>query len=462
MKIRHKITLWIVGTGILTSLAFSLVVFLEMREQPLQILDSQLNLTCDAVAKEVSKNPDFLEAQKFNRTIIVQGSRYWLKIYDPLLQPIYQSELSRIVDIPLLSNKRNRAYTFDAHLLNNDVNHGEKEEIAFRVLVVEFQVENNTYLIQLASSMEKIDEEISELLRALGFGLALSAAILFCIGYFMAGQILKPISAINSLILKINEKTLSQRIPLGKSRDEIFELSTHLNNMLDRLEFSFAQQKQYLADASHELKSPIAMLRLFFEDAAQHSDLPEVWQNKLAGLQRNLLRLDRLVKTLLALSALEVNESLNVENFCLTELILSVLEDFAPLLQKTNIHLETDIPQNIYLQGDKDKIRRVFINIFDNAIKYNFNGGEIRFNIYDDGKSVKLSLYNTGPGIPYADREKVFEAFYRVEKSRSTHYGGAGLGLSIVKKIVNLHRGVVSIESELGEWTRVDITFPLT
>ena len=447
----------------MTSLVFSLVVFWEMREQPLQILDSQLNLTCDAIAREIRRNPDLWKAQKVDRAIIVQGSRYWLKIYDPRLQPIYHSELSTAVDIPLLRDKKNKTYTVNAHLSKNHVNikRDGKEKIIFRVLVAQVLVEGKPYLIQLASSMEKIDEEISELLHALGFGIAVSAAILFCIGFFMAGQILKPISTINNLILKINERTLAKRIPMGKSHDEIFELSTHLNNMLDRLDFSFAKQKKYLADASHELRSPIAMLRLFFENVAQQFDCPEAWRTKLINQQRNLLRMDRLVKTLLELSALEVNESLIIERFNLTDLLQSMLDDFAPLLQKTNIQLETDLPLDIHMRGDKEKIRRVFINLFDNAIKYNIENGHINLIASVKGESVLFSLYNTGLEIPYSDRERVFEEFYRVEKSRSTQFGGAGLGLSIVKKIIQLHHGTVSITSTSGEGTRFDLTLPL-
>ena len=462
MKIRHKITLWVAGAGFLTSFVFSSVVFLEMREQPLQLLDSQLEMTSDALAKQMSKEPRLLEAKTPNKLIIIQGKRYWVKIYDSALCPVYQSELSTVVDLPLYQDKVNDAYTVSARISKHSVylRQDGNDEVTFRVRATKAKVGDASYLIQVAKPVEKLEEETFDLLTAVGIGMAVSTVILLCISYFIAGHILKPIASINRLATKINEKTLGQRVPLGKSHDEIFELSTCLNSMFDRLEFSFAKQKQYLADASHELKSPIAMLRLFFEEATQSRDVSDTWRDKLIRQEHNLLRMDRLVKTLLELSAIEVGEPLNVEFFCLTDLLRSVLDDFAPLLGKANIHLETELPQSLNMHGDQDKVRRAFINLLDNAIKYNVENGRIKLHVTAKSGFINLSLYNTGPGIPANEREKVFEQFYRVEKSRAAQYGGAGLGLTIVREIIRLHHGAVSIDSAPGKWMRVKITLP--
>jgi signal transduction histidine kinase len=230
--------------------------------------------------------------------------------------------------------------------------------------------------------------------------------------------------------------------------------------MFDRLQYSFAKQKQLLANASHELKSPVAMLRLFFDEAAQRQDLPEVFQHQVISQGEHVLRMDRLVKNLLELSVLELKDSLTPEEFNLTDLVQSVLEDFSLILTEAKIRLDVDLPENLNMIGDKDKIRRMLINIMDNAVKYNVENGEIKFQAIERAAFIHLSLNNTGPGIPKDDLEKVFEQFYRVEKSRSLRYGGAGLGLSIVKEIVRLHHGKVSLESEAGAWTRITITLP--
>ena len=463
MKIRYKIALWVVGAGLLTSFVFSLVVFMEMREQPLEILDSQLEAASNGLVSYMIKRGKISVAESGGKLIILPSKHYWLRIYDQKLRPIYQSDSSKIIDLPLYRDRENDTYTISAATFGNNkkLNQGKPNEIAFRVRVTPFKIGNALYLVQMAMPIDKLEEETFDLLTSLGIGMGISAIILLGISYFFAGYILKPVASINRFALKIDEKTLGQRIPLGKNRDEIFELSNCLNNMLDRLESSFIKQKQYLADASHELKSPLAMLRLFFEEAAQGSDVPAHWREKLLGQQHNLLRMDRLVKNLLELSALEVGKSLNIERFCLADLLRSLLDDFAPLLEKAAIELEIDLPQQLIMQGDRDKINRVFINLIDNAIKYNVTGGIIKLNATADHRRINISLSNTGPGIPKNEYEKVFEQFYRVEKSRSTQYGGAGLGLAIVKEIIRLHQGDVSITSKPGEWTRVEINLPI-
>jgi signal transduction histidine kinase len=231
--------------------------------------------------------------------------------------------------------------------------------------------------------------------------------------------------------------------------------------MFDRLQFSFARQKQFIADASHELKSPIAMLRFFFDEAIQRRDLPEAFQQQMDNQMRNVLRMDRLVKTLLELSVLEVKTSLMPVPFSLSDLLRSVVADFMPLLEKEKIHIEANLPQALNMTGDMDYIRRVLINILDNAVKYNMENGQIMLTAAENKNNICISLYNTGPGIPEDELENVFDQFYRVEKSHSPQYGGAGLGLAIVRRIVQLHGGRVKMESLEGAWARITICLPI-
>jgi len=462
MKIRHKITLWVVGSGLLTSLLFSLVVFWEMREQPLEVLDLQLKAMAADMAGQMAKKKSLLKAGQVNMIFLPSG-RDWIRVYDQEMHPLYQSGLAEVVDLPLYRDKEDGAYTVTAHIPKGSVSfpQDEKGDVAFRVRLIMENIAGESRLIQVARPVEKLDEEIADLLAAIGIGLAVSTLLLVCVSYILAGQIIKPITLINRLAREINENTLEKRIPTGKSRDEISSLVNCMNQMFDRLQFSFSRQKQYLADASHELKSPIAMLRLFFEEAALRQDLPKVFQNQLHTQGRTVLRLDRLVKMLLELSVLEVKESLNPELFSLTDLARSVLEDFMPLIEKAKIHIETDLPEYLSMQGDKDTLRRALINIVDNAIKYNVENGQIKFVAAQKNNGIFISVYNTGPGIAEDDLENVFEQFYRVEKSRSLQYVGAGLGLAIVRKIVQLHGGTVKMESEEGVWARITILLPV-
>ncbi|MEF3169065.1 MAG: HAMP domain-containing histidine kinase [Deltaproteobacteria bacterium] len=455
MKIRHRIVLWITGAGLVTSLVFSLVIFIEMVEQPFEIMDDHMKTTARFVAQELSAQPQAEAALRLDAYFAAAWAP-WVRVYDGDLWPVYQSPLAKAVDLPLEFGRG--AYMTRIELPGKGAE-GPKR-VWFRIRVFERDISGARHWVQVAGPMEELEDEILDLAVAFAIGLLVSTGLLVYLSHVLAGRIVEPIAAINRLAREITEKTLDKRIPLGKTRDEIYELSECLNHMFDRIQLSFARQKRFLADASHELKSPIAMLRLFFEDAALRTDLPESFQKRLESQGRNLLRMDRLVRSLMELSVLEANPSLKKETFDLSALALSVLEDMAPVMEREGIRLEREIPEELTIHGDRDRIRRMLINILDNAVKYNEKGGLVRLWMTAEGAFIKISLSNTGLGIPKEDLEKVFEQFYRVERSRATGYGGAGLGLSIVREIVRLHGGTVGIESEPGGWTRITITLP--
>jgi two-component system OmpR family sensor kinase len=281
--------------------------------------------------------------------------------------------------------------------------------------------------------------------------------LLVVLSYLIAGKVLKPIGVIDRLAREINDQNLSVRIPLGKSRDELYGLSESLNRMFDRLESSFETQKEFIASASHELKSPLALLQLSMEDCIQHPDLPDSLRHQLMRQTDSVRRMSRLVKNLLDLSALELKECFDLKEINLAELLKSVLSDYEVVFNAKKIDVQAHIPPKLKVKGDWENLQRAFINLLDNAIKYNQEGGKIILEVSAKNREVHLSLFNTGTGIPAADLDRVFEQFYRVEKSRSAEYGGSGLGLSIVKRIIELHGGRIDIESEPSAWTRVNI-----
>lgn len=453
---------WVTGAGLLCSLVFSLVIFLEMREQPLKIMDAQLKTEAAAVALQLSAGQNTPDNERI-KLLPVSSERYWIKAYNQDQRVAYQSGMSKVMDLPLYRNRGEDAYIVTAHVPRNliDLHQDDEDEVAFRVRAIKTTINGLPYLIQIAKPMENLEEESSDLLAAIAIGLTVSTALLLGLSHTMTGRIVEPVATINRLARDINENSLEKRIPPGASRDEIHELADCLNRMFDRLQFSFARQKQFIADASHELKSPISMLRLFFDEATQRRDLPEAFHQLLDTQMRSVLRMDRLVKTLLELSVLEIKASLTFAPFSLTDLIRSVTADFMPLLEKEKIQIETDLPQHFDIRGDQDHIRRALINIMDNAVKYNMEYGRIRITCAEKNNNICISLYNSGPGIPKDELENVFDQFYRLEKSHSIQYGGAGLGLAIVRRIVQLHSGSVKMESVEGEWTRITIYLPI-
>jgi len=460
VKIRYKITLWIAGAGVLASFVFSVFVLWEMAEQPYRLIDQDLETMAGTVVRFVETTAA-QSKDAVRKDFPFDTGQYWIKIFDSRLNVLYRSELTRYTDLPL--RDENRPYMVERIIPLEGINldQDSKNEVAFRVKTFNNRLRDQPCKVLIGKPVEKLEEEITDLARDIAIGLSATTLFLIVLSYYIAGKILTPITAINRMARNINDRSLDQRIPLGKSKDELYELSESLNHMFDRLQYSFAMQKQFIADASHELKSPITLLSLFMEDAIHLKELPETFRFRLIRQNDILQRMRRLVKNLLDLSALEIKESMDFKELNLFELAKSVQEDFVEVSAARHIDLVIHIAEGLRIMGERDSLQRVLINLVENAIKYNVDGGKIDITAEAKQDKVYLSVFNTGSGIPEEDIHRVFEQFYRVEKSRSAQYGGSGLGLTIVKRIIELHRGNIAIESEPEAWTRVNIFLPI-
>jgi len=228
--------------------------------------------------------------------------------------------------------------------------------------------------------------------------------------------------------------------------------------MFDRLQYSFTQQKEFIGNAAHELKSPLTILMLGHEELLA-GDPPEKVRQELEKQLNTMRRLSRLVRDLLDISRLEQGETCHRQPVRLDQLIGQVVEDYQEMLQARRISVEIDTAA-ASLAGDPEQLLRLLINLIDNAIKYNLaaDGRIVLRTVKSNGQMV-LTVANTGQTIPAADLPRIFDQFYRVEKSRSQAYGGSGLGLTIVKRIVELHGGGIEAASRDG-WTTFTITLP--
>jgi len=459
LKIRQKIALWITGAGVLVSLVFSVIVFLAMIEQPYRLIDEELNSVAHVVIPFASPAGEKPEVTKHSN-LPINSKEYWIKIYNDHKTVVYQSELTRITDLPLYD--KHSGYTVRTTIPKERMrlNQDKKNEVTFRVRRFRVPVQGGTYVVQIGKPIEKLDEEIFEIIKGIALGLITATLLLVFLSYWIAGKVLKPIGVIDRSAREINDKNLGLRIPLGKSKDELYRLAESLNRMFDRLEDSFETQKEFIASASHELKSPLALLQLSMEDCMQQPDLPGGLRHQITRQTDIVHRMSRLVKNLLDLSALELKECFDLKEIDLAEILKSVLSDYEVVFSAKKIDVQEHIPAKLKIKGDREHLQRVIINLVDNAIKYNHEGGKIDLKVSADNSGVHLSLFNTGSGIPAADLDRVFVQFYRVEKSRSAAYGGSGLGLSIVKRIIELHGGRIDIESEPAAGTRVNIFLP--
>jgi two-component system, OmpR family, sensor kinase len=461
MKIRHKITLWIATTVLVTAIAFSTFVFLELMKEPYKLIDAELEYMTSALTAQglaiLTNNQVFPPG-----VLPYPSERYWIKIIGLDGRILFASAMTRVVDLTPV-NGRETAYNVEKTVPRQLIHLGQDEDdaVAFRVLSRPARLGDLLCTVQIAKPIEDLEEELDELLREVGAGLATCTLLGILASYLLAGRILRPVATISQLARHINEETLNQRIPAGESPDELNELIHTLNRMFDRLHHSFNRQKTSLADASHELKSPIALLMLRQEEMLQTPSLPEPLRNDLEQQLHSLRRMGHLVKTLLDLSRLEQRGIAARQPVDLAELVAEIVAEYREMFVARDISVQNDLPEKLLVPGDPERLRRLVINLIDNASRYNAPAqGHLTLKGWSADNQAHLQFANTGPGIPAADLTRVFEQFYRVEKSRSLDHGGSGLGLTIAKKIVDLHNGRISLTSDPGSLTTVTVSLP--
>ena len=292
----------------------------------------------------------------------------------------------------------------------------------------------------------------------------LISAILALIGgvvtYFISGHALRPIREFSDKIEEVQAQNLAaSRIEENKVK-ELNQLSVSYNKMLERLSDAFEIQRQFTANAAHELRTPLSLMQVQLDlyNSTRHPDNDADTLQTIKMVTEQNGRLSKMVKTLLDMSELQTVG--RDDEIMVDALVDEVLADLDPLAQEKNIKL-TGKCKNITMVGSDILIYRLVYNLVENAIKYNHSGGQVTVTAYRKEKHVYLSVEDTGNGIPEELRERVFEPFFRVDKSRSRELGGVGLGLALVREIVRVHDGSITVRSNPSGGTVFDVILPL-
>ena len=288
----------------------------------------------------------------------------------------------------------------------------------------------------------------------------LISAILAFIGgvvtYFISGHALRPIREFSDKIEEVQAQNLAaSRIEENKVK-ELNQLSVSYNKMLERLSDAFEIQRQFTANAAHELRTPLSLMQVQLDlyNSTRHPDNDADTLQTIKMVTEQNGRLSKMVKTLLDMSELQTVG--RDDEIMVDALVDEVLADLDPLAQEKNIKL-TGKCKNITMVGSDILIYRLVYNLVENAIKYNHSGGQVTVTAYRKEKHVYLSVEDTGNGIPEELRERVFEPFFRVDKSRSRELGGVGLGLALVREIVRVHDGSIAVRSNPSGGTVFDV-----
>lgn len=284
-----------------------------------------------------------------------------------------------------------------------------------------------------------------------------------CLGsasaYILAGMALRPLHQINQTVKQISAGTLDRRLTLDGPHDELYELAAAFNAMLDRLKQAFEQQGRFIADAAHELRTPLAALRTSVEVVQANSQVTvDEYRAMTATLERALIRLERLVGNLLMLASSD--ERITGDTVELGPLIEEVLFNLQPIADAHGVTVRLLGEAETMAQGDATLLSHIFRNLIENAIHYNRPGGEVAVTLKQDESWAVVEVADTGIGIATEEQAHLFERFYRVDRSRSRHSGGAGLGLSIVAHLVQKHGGHIEVHSTPGVGSRFTVRLP--
>ena len=287
---------------------------------------------------------------------------------------------------------------------------------------------------------------------------ALLALLGGVVTYFVSGHALRPIREFSDKIEKVQAQNLADSRIEENQVEELNQLSVSYNKMLERLSDAFEMQRQFTANAAHELRTPLALMQVQLDlyNSTRHPGSDEDTLQTIKMVTEQNDRLGKMVKTLLDMSELQTVG--RDDKIIVDALVDEVLADLEPLAQEKNIKLIGKC-ENITMVGSDILIYRLVYNLVENAIKYNHTGGQVTVTADRKEKQVHLSVADTGNGIPEEFRERVFEPFFRVDKSRSRALGGVGLGLALVHEIVRVHDGSITVRSNPSGGTIFDVMF---
>lgn len=298
-------------------------------------------------------------------------------------------------------------------------------------------------------------------LRKLTFG---ALAVLFLaslgIGYAVAGRVLRPIGQITAAARRIQATSLSDRIALGGPQDELKTLADTFDEMLERLDTSFTAQRQFVADASHELRNPLAVIRTNADVALQEEGVPAEVQTRIEAVRRAADRMRRLVDDLLALARLELATGQRAD-IDLAAVVDEVRDELDPLARAHGLRLRASTERDLHVHGDREALKRALANLLDNAFRHSPEHGAVRIAAERRNGWAVLTVADDGPGLTAAEQEHVFERFWRSDSSRSRESGGTGLGLAIVRRIAESHGGEVGVASEPGAGSTFELRLPV-
>jgi two-component system heavy metal sensor histidine kinase CusS len=450
LNIRWKLTLWYSGVLGLVLIAFGAAVFVMMRHHLLEGIDQGLEEELDDVLSEVTPSTSEKSLKDWLNRRFVDHEGFDFQITKPDGERFFYS--SRLAD---------KAWPKSAG--ESDVPLPQTISVEangnWRIIASKVAGPSGPLTVQVGRSLAYFEHELAELLMTFLFAGPMTLLATISGGYFLACRVLQPVQAMTKAARQISADRLHERIAVVNPNDEFGELAATLNDMIERLEHSFVEMQRFTADAAHELRTPLAIIRSEMEVALRFPRSSEQYCGVLECLLEDTNRLSTLADQLLFLSRQEAGISPKVrEAFALNELLQEVVGNMQLVAQVKDISLQLTENALCQLRSDQRLLRRVVINLLDNAIKYTGIAGQVIVTCRVSNGEVAIKVTDSGVGIAPEHLPHVFDRFYRVDAARSGEENGAGLGLSICQSIVRSLGGTIRVESKVGNGSTVTVT----
>ena len=314
----------------------------------------------------------------------------------------------------------------------------------------------------LAAPLEPATESVGDLLGAALIAIPVVLLVVAGGSWWIARRALRPIQRITEAAASITADRLGERLPAPETEDEIGRHIRVLNGMFDRLQRSFEQATRFTADAAHELRTPLTIMRGQLEDALRSGANTTEQERLLVDLLEETSALQKTAENLLLLTRFDAGKNpLQREPRDWSALVAEAGEDAELLAAPRHLKIETEIASGIRVMGDATMLRRVLLNLIDNAVKYNRADGRVRLTLSVTNGIATVTVANTGPGISPERRPALFERFYRPESDRNRDTGGSGLGLSLCREIVTAHEGTIALGLTAADWTEFVVRLPV-
>jgi two-component system, OmpR family, heavy metal sensor histidine kinase CusS len=455
LSIRWKLTLWYGGVLAVVLLVFGAAVFFTMRHQFLERIDQGLAEELAEVRYEVKQATDADALLKWLERRFSRHEGIDFQITRPNGDRFFVNQrlIDKSLPIPMMPADSDSP-------LYESVRMGSSGR--WRVVSIRVTGPDGPLLVQVARSLAEYDHESQELLFVFLMTGPLTLLVAVSGGYFLARRALTPVHNITQTAKQITADRLSQRVAVDNPHDELGSLAQTLNEMIERLESSFTEMQRFTADAAHELRTPLAVIRNEAEVALRLPRSSDEYCRVLENLLEETNRLSEMADQLLFLCRQDAGLLHTAsEIVAVDDLLREVVGNMQLVAEEKGVSLSLNENPSCQLLADRRQLRRVFYNLLDNAIKYTGASGQVTVSSNTTDGRLSVMIADSGVGIPQEHLPRVFDRFYRVDPSRTGDGSGAGLGLSICQSIVKALGGSIRLESSAGQGTKVRVVLPI-